>query len=96
MEVLSIETIIGVGLAIITFFLKDLFNRFNKLESKVENSINKFNQEMGKMIGRLNTIDTKATSELKRLEEMMDIHFKNQSDKLEELQRMIEQMNRQR
>lgn len=92
MEVLSAETIIGVGLAIITFFLKDLFNRFNKLESKVENSINKFNQEMGKMIGRLNTIDTRATSELKRLEEMMDIHFKNQSDKLEELQRLVERL----
>ena len=44
------------------------------------------------MIGRLNTIDTRTTSELKRLEEMMDIHFKNQSDKLEELQRLVERL----
>lgn len=92
MNILSIETIVGIGLAVITFFLKDLFNRFNKLEQKVENNVTKFNQEMGKMIGRLNTIDTRATSELKRLEEMMDIHFKNQSDKLEELQRLVERL----
>ena len=92
MDILSIETIIGIGLALITFFLKDLFNRFNKLEQKVEHNVTKFNQEMGKMIGRLNTIDTRATSELKRLEEMMDIHFKNQADKLEELQRLVERL----
>ena len=93
MNILSIETIVGIGLAVITFFLKDLFNRFNKLEQKVEHNVTKFNQEMGKMIGRLNTIDIRATSELKRLEEMMDIHFRNQSDKLEELQRILEKLN---
>jgi hypothetical protein len=93
MNLLSIESAVLLGLSIVGFFLKDLFSRFGKLEVKVENNISKYNTEFGKLIGRLNTIDTRATGELKRLEEMMDIHFKNQSDKLEELQRMIERMN---
>lgn len=94
MDILSMETIIGIGLAVITFFLKDLFNRFNKLESKVDHAITKYNTEFGKMVGKISQIDTKATGELKRLEQQMDIHFKNQSDKLEELQRMLERINR--
>ena len=93
MNLLSIETVVLLGLSVVGFFLKDLFSRFGKLEAKVENNISKYNTEFGKLIGRLNTIDTRATGELKRLEEMMDIHFKNQSDKLEELQRMLERIN---
>ena len=94
MEVVSIQYALGVAIAIIVFFLKDLFGRFSKLETKVEDYIDKYNTEFGKLIGRLNNIDTKSTAELKRLEEMMTIHFKNQSDKLEELQRMLENLNR--
>ena len=94
MEVISFQYALGIAIAIIVFFLKDLFSRFSKLETKVEDYIDKYNTEFGKIIGRLNNIDTKSTAELKRLEEMMTIHFKNQSDKLEELQRMLENMNK--
>ena len=94
MEVISVQYALGIAIAIIVFFLKDLFSRFSKLETKVEDYIDKYNTEFGKLIGRLNNIDTKSTAELKRLEEMMTIHFKNQSDKLEELQRMLENMNK--
>jgi hypothetical protein len=93
MEVISVQYALGVAIAIIVFFLKDLFGRFSKLETKVEDYIDKYNTEFGKLIGRLNGIDAKSTAELKRLEEMMAIHFKNQSDKLEELQRILENMN---
>lgn len=79
---LIITCVIGV----IAFFLRDLFKRLNDLEEKAD----KYQTEFGKMIGRISNIDTKATAELKRIEEMMNIHFKNQSDKLEELQRLIE------
>jgi hypothetical protein len=92
MDFTLIELISGAGLAIITFFLKDLFNRFKELEEKVDNSITKYQTEFGKMIGRVSQIDTKATAELKRIEEMMNVHFKNQSDKLEEMQRILERL----
>jgi len=93
MEFNIIEIIIAGGGAVITFFLKDLFARFKELEEKVDHSISKYQTEFGKMVGRVSQIDTKATGELKRLEGMIDIHFKNQSDKLEELQRMIERIS---
>lgn len=96
MEFNIIEIIIAGGVAVITFFLKDLFGRFKELEEKVDHSITKYQTEFGKMIGRVSQIDTKATGELKRLEGMIDIHFKNQSDKLEELQRMIERITERR
>ena len=96
MEFNIIEIIIGGGVAVITFFLKDLFARFKELEEKVDHSISKYQTEFGKMVGRVSQIDTKATGELKRLEGMIDIHFKNQSDKLEELQRMIERITERR
>lgn len=78
--------IIACVIGVIGFFLRDLFKRLNDLEIKAD----KYQTEFGKMIGRISNIDTKATAELKRIEEMMNIHFKNQSDKLEELQRLIE------
>lgn len=93
MEYNIVEVIIAGGVAVITFFLKDLFARFKELEEKVEHNISKYQTEFGKMVGRISQIDTKATAELKRIEEMMNVHFKNQSDKLEELQRMIERIN---
>jgi hypothetical protein len=96
MEFNIVEIIIAGGVAVITFFLKDLFGRFKELEDKVEHNISKYQTEFGKMIGRVSQIDTKATGELKRLEGMIDIHFKNQSDKLEELQRMIERITERR
>lgn len=96
MEFNIVEIIIAGGVAVITFFLKDLFGRFKELEDKVESNISKYQTEFGKMVGRVSQIDTKATAELKRIEEMMNVHFKNQSDKLEELQRMIERINNQR
>jgi hypothetical protein len=96
MEFNIIEIIIAGGVAVITFFLKDLFARFKELEEKVDHSISKYQTEFGKMVGRVSQIDTKATGELKRLEGMIDIHFKNQSDKLEELQRMIERITERR
>jgi hypothetical protein len=96
MEYNIVEVIITGGVAVITFFLKDLFARFKELEEKVDHSISKYQTEFGKMVGRVSQIDTKATAELKRLEEMMNVHFKNQSDKLEELQRMIERINNNR
>ena len=83
---LAITCVIGV----IAFFLRDLFKRLTELEEKAD----KYQAEFGKMIGRISNIDTKATAELKRIEEMMNIHFKNQSDKLEEMQRMLERLNR--
>jgi hypothetical protein len=82
---LAITCVIGV----IAFFLRDLFKRLTELEEKAD----KYQAEFGKMIGRISNIDTKATAELKRIEEMMNIHFKNQSDKLEELQRLVERIN---
>lgn len=88
---ITMEMILAGGVGIIAFFLKDLFTRFNKLESKVENTIVKYNQEFGKLVGKVSTIDSKTSSELKRIEEIMEIHFKQFSDKLEELQRIIEQ-----
>lgn len=91
---MSLEYIIGAGLAIISFFLKDLFTRFNKLENKVESTIIRYNQEFGKLVGKVSTIDTKTSAELKRIEEIIDIHFKQFSDKLEELQRIIEKNER--
>jgi len=78
--------VITCAIGVIAFFLRDLFNRLNDLEVKAD----KYQAEFGKMIGRISNIDTKATAELKRIEEMMNIHFKNQSDKLEELQRLLE------
>lgn len=93
MELTLIDIISGGGIAVITFFLKDLFARFKELEEKVDHSISKYQSEFGKMVGRISQIDTKATAELRRIEEMMNVHFKNQSDKLEELQRMIERIN---
>ena len=93
MEFNIIEILIAGGIAVITFFLKDLFARFKELEEKVDHSISKYQSEFGKMIGRVSQIDTKATGELKRIEEMMNVHFKNQTDKLEELQRMLERIN---
>ena len=96
MEFNIVEIIIAGGVAVITFFLKDLFARFKELEDKVDSSITKYQTEFGKMVGRVSQIDTKATGELKRLEGMIDIHFKNQSDKLEELQRMIERITERR
>jgi hypothetical protein len=83
---IAITCVIGV----IAFFLRDLFKRLTELEEKAD----KYQAEFGKMIGRISNIDTKATAELKRIEEMMNIHFKNQSDKLEEMQRMLERLNR--
>lgn len=83
---LAITCVIGV----IAFFLRDLFKRLTELEEKAD----KYQAEFGKMIGRISNIDTKATAELKRIEEMMNIHFKNQSDKLEELQRILERLNK--
>jgi hypothetical protein len=82
--------IVTCVIGVIAFFLRDLFKRLNELEEKAD----KYQAEFGKMIGRISNIDTKATAELKRIEEMMNIHFKNQSDKLEELQRMLERINK--
>jgi hypothetical protein len=96
MEFNLLEILIAGGVAVITFFLKDLFSRFKELEEKVDHSISKYQTEFGKMVGRVSQIDTKATAELKRIEEMMNVHFKNQSDKLEELQRMIERIDNNR
>ena len=87
---MTLEYFIGAGLAVIAYFLKDIFSRFNKLEAKVESTINRYNQEFGKLVGRVSTIDSKTSGELKRIEEIMEIHFKTFSDKLEELQRILE------
>lgn len=82
--------VVSCVIGVIAFFLRDLFKRLNELEDKAD----KYQAEFGKMIGRISNIDTKATAELKRIEEMMNIHFKNQSDKLEELQRILERLNK--
>lgn len=79
-------------IGVIAFFLRDLFKRLNELEEKAD----KYQAEFGKMIGRISNIDTKATAELKRIEEMMNVHFKNQGDKLEEMQRILERLSQNR
>lgn len=91
---MSLEYAIGVGVLVIGFFLKDLFSRFNKLESKVENNITKYNQEFGKLVGKVSVNDTKTTQEIKNLESLVSIQFKNLGDKVEELQRIIESIDK--
>lgn len=85
-----LEILVTIGGAVIAFFLRDLFSRFNKLETKVENTIIKYNQEFGKLVGKVNSIDLKTSGELKRLEEIMEMHHKIITDKIEELQRILE------
>jgi len=84
--------IVTCVIGIIAFFLRDLFKRLNELEEKAD----KYQAEFGRMIGRISNIDTKATAELKRIEEMMNVHFKNQGDKLEELTRLVERLSQNR
>lgn len=84
------------SVAVVGYFLKDLFKRFYDLENKVENTIVKYSSEFGKLQGRVGAIDLKTTQELKRIEELMQVNFKNYGDKVEEVIRMLERINQER
>lgn len=70
-----IKWAIGIVLMIIGYFLKDVFNRFNDLNEKVENSIRKFSEENGKLKGRIELLEQKVPSEISNLEKIVEVRL---------------------
>jgi hypothetical protein len=89
------------AVGIVTFFLRDLFERFKYLEKKqttenkeveekIDATILKYSVEFGRLKGQIDKLDLRTSGELRRLEETMKSNFRHESDKLEEIQRILE------
>ena len=85
-----IKWALGVVFIVIGYFLKDVFNRFNTLNEKVENSIRKFSEENGKLKGRIELLEQKVPSEITHLENKMELRLSSFEDKITDMKQSIE------
>jgi hypothetical protein len=85
MEILSIQALTGLALAIISFFLKDLFNRFKE----TRNDVNELHDEHVRLMAKIDRIDEKVPTDIANLEKVMNIKFEQFNVQFEELKRAI-------
>lgn len=80
-----IKYIIGLSVAVISYFLKDLFSRFNELKKEVD----KLHDENVRLSSKVERIDEKLPTDIANLEKVMNIKFEQFNVQFEELKRAI-------
>ena len=90
MELDFLKYVIGIAMLVIAWFLKDVFNRFQKLNDKVDLSIGTFKEEHGKLKGRVGLIEKQIPSDISNLEKMMEIKFDQVNEQFKSIIKAIE------
>jgi len=77
--------ILGLAVAVVSYFLKDLFGRFNELKKQVD----KLHDENVRLASKVERIDEKLPTDIANLEKVMNLKFEQFNVQFEELKRAI-------
>lgn len=89
-----IKIAIGLVVAIISYFLKDLIKSFKELEDKVNNKSTRFHDEVNILKSKVATLEQNHDTKFDNLEKIIDLKFKQHNQNLEELKTAIRHAER--
>lgn len=85
---------IGLAIAIITYFVKDLIKQLKDLTTKVDSKVTKFHDEVSVLKSKVNALEHSHDTKFENLEKIIELKFTQQNQNIEELKSAIRHAER--
>jgi predicted PurR-regulated permease PerM len=89
-----IKIIIGLVIAVISYFVKDLIKQLKDLTSKVDSKVTKFHDEVSILKSKVSTLEQSHDTKFDNLEKIIDLKFQQQNQNIDELKTAIRHAER--
>lgn len=90
----TVKYIIGLAVAIIGYFLREIHARQKTYEAKVDKNISKFHDEVSILKGKVNALEQSHDTKFDNLEKIIDLKFQQQNQSIDELKSAIRHAER--